>query len=590
MPTMEVLLLLCVVTGTVAFGLALFKAVAPHATRCPVRLLRDAFLDRAGGRTAPSLAFAVGLVACAWRILDFSGFQNDHYVYLARAQQLLLGDWPVRDFVDPGFPLMYFPSAAAWLLGRGAVGTEVLLVAGAFALAAVLTFLVAYRLSGSMLIAVAAALFEVLITPRTYNYPKILIYVAAAYGILAVAESPSRRRLLLLGALTAVAFLFRHDHGLYVGIAGTVTVVLATARLGWPAALSHVGIYAGATALLVSPWLIFVQYHQGLFEYFASGIAFSRTEAERNGGPLLFVAFGVGADWDESQNAHVWLFYVFRVLPLLCAAVVWHRWRSRRQSWPGEAVAMASLVVLAMFVNAGLLRGNLSVWLPDAVAPAVLLGAWLAPHAWRAAGWNQVARLASRVALVIVLIVSVAALALVGDVYERLGRTGTRAGLRGVTERVAGLWPRLWRSHRDAGLPPSGVSQALMPFFYYLERCTSTDDRLIMTHLYPDVFVMAGRGFAGGHEAYREPFYATTTDQNQMLARLRRESVPFVLLAAWREDEFRGNFEQLAIYIDDRYQPMTSFSVEESEEVRVLVEKRRAAVRVDPETGWPCFK
>jgi hypothetical protein len=30
----------------------------------------------------------------AWRVLSFAGFNNDHYIYLAGAQQMVLGDGP----------------------------------------------------------------------------------------------------------------------------------------------------------------------------------------------------------------------------------------------------------------------------------------------------------------------------------------------------------------------------------------------------------------------------------------------------------------------------------------------------------------
>jgi len=52
-------------------------------------------------------AFAVGLAAFAFRYLTISPIENDHFVMLARAQQALYGDWPVRDFEDPGQPLFY---------------------------------------------------------------------------------------------------------------------------------------------------------------------------------------------------------------------------------------------------------------------------------------------------------------------------------------------------------------------------------------------------------------------------------------------------------------------------------------------------
>ena len=53
-------------------------------------------------------AFAATL---GWRFVTFTGFTNDHYVHLALAQQLLMGERPVRDFIDSGWPLTYLLSA-----------------------------------------------------------------------------------------------------------------------------------------------------------------------------------------------------------------------------------------------------------------------------------------------------------------------------------------------------------------------------------------------------------------------------------------------------------------------------------------------
>ena len=49
-----------------------------------------------------------------WRFLTFTGFSNDHYAHLALAQQMLLGEHPIRDFSDPGWPLTYVVSALGW--------------------------------------------------------------------------------------------------------------------------------------------------------------------------------------------------------------------------------------------------------------------------------------------------------------------------------------------------------------------------------------------------------------------------------------------------------------------------------------------
>ena len=53
-----------------------------------------------------SLAVALALVVGAFRFLSISGFNNDHYVHFAAGQQISMGEWPSRDFVELGLPLM----------------------------------------------------------------------------------------------------------------------------------------------------------------------------------------------------------------------------------------------------------------------------------------------------------------------------------------------------------------------------------------------------------------------------------------------------------------------------------------------------
>jgi hypothetical protein len=71
---------------------------------------------------------AVALVIFVWSFLyryndpegSVAGLHDDHYFYLARGWQMLFGDLPDRDFVDPGAPLTFAIEAAVqWLLGRG---------------------------------------------------------------------------------------------------------------------------------------------------------------------------------------------------------------------------------------------------------------------------------------------------------------------------------------------------------------------------------------------------------------------------------------------------------------------------------------
>src|SRR5881628_435045 len=139
-------------------------------------LARSARPDRRGDVVA---ATALGIVAFLYRYLTFTEFSNDHYVNLSRAQQWLLGDWPVRDFVDPGMPLTYALSAVVQWMSGPSLHAELLLIAAAFAAATVLTYVAAARVSGSIWLGVLAALVTLIVYPVSYSYPKLLPYAAA---------------------------------------------------------------------------------------------------------------------------------------------------------------------------------------------------------------------------------------------------------------------------------------------------------------------------------------------------------------------------------------------------------------------------
>jgi hypothetical protein len=623
------------------------------------------------------------VLAMAWRLLAFSGFTNDHYIHLARAQQMMLGDWPVRDFVDPGMPLMYLLSAAAWKIGGGTIGAEVLLVALAFAAGTACTFMAARWLAGSTWLAAALTLLVILIWPRSYSYPKVLLYGAAVWAIVAAVDRPAAWRRAMLAALTAVAFLFRHDHGVYIGAAAAFAVALDGWRLGLSTAMRRLASFAVTSFVLVSPWLAYVSYEQGLVDYFASGIGFSRAEAETTmlrGLPRLQVDAGQEllslrpparpvaniewtADVDEStrrglearyglepaldggagdyhmrspspelvraladdphvkgssglgrveswsgleralawvsparihvgdglrlrDNSYVWLFYVFYALPFAAAVVVWRRSALGRLSGAAP-IAVGALIVLALAANAGLIRGNLSVWLPDAIVPAVLLMAWLLPIAWRLP--LGLRRVAARVAVAVIMAGTVVATAQVGDFREQFDRTDVLLGPEGFRARLDALASTMRLRHDEPASGPSGVAKGLTPFFRYMQRCTSAQDRFLMSWSYPDVFLAAGRGFAGGHVAMMDPFYTSTEEQTRTLERLRRESVPFMLIFLDREHSFHEYYPLLAAFLAERYEPMTDVPVAETKGVRVYVEKNRLSRRTDAETGWPCF-
>jgi hypothetical protein len=626
-------------------------------------------------------AVVVFVATVVWRFLTFTGFTNDHYAHLALAQQFLFGDRPIRDFADPGWPLMYLLSAAAWLLAGNSMAVEWALTTTALALASACTVTAAFRLSGSLTIAVLVAVLEVVIYPRTYSYPKLLPYALSAAAMIALAATPSLRRLLLLSAVIAVAFLLRHDHGLFIGIASAVFVALASGTEGWRMAARRTAILTAGTAMFLLPWILYVAFNGGLIPYFETALEFARRETAATvlpswprfqlvqGKPLLGLRppdrplaqvqwapdtpeavrqtlerrYGLQyvRDSDDARfyhvddttaenlkalagdphvagttglgrvsqpawrarlaalsplrlesglqgeaNAEAWLFWLFWTLPVLCLAIGARRLFGAQERWRGEVAVVLALAVMAMLVDSVFLRKILAERLSDAIVPAALLGAWALGLPW-AGHWRQrpVKRLAQAASIILV-IVSAIAIGQVSTLGERYAYAGIGGGADGIRRHAVQVTNLLRLSHRQAA--PSRYAHALVPFFEYLDRCTSRSDRLIVTGEFPDVVVASGHPFASDGVVFGS-WYSSSAHQARTLELLRLRPALFAIHMSGY-DRFRERFTLIDEYIRQEYQLMGEVPVEGGDTIRILVHANRRVLVMDSKTGWPCFR
>jgi hypothetical protein len=525
------------------------------------------------------------------------------------------------------------------------------------------------------------AALEIVIYPRTYSYPKIVAYAVAACVMAALAARPSRGRIVLMAAVIAAAFLLRHDHGLYIGVASAVCLSLGSRRDGRAPMLRRVAELTAATAAFLLPWIVFVTLNGGLPAYFETALEFARAEANASnlrswprltlvpGQPLIGLTppdrplvqvqwrpdtdealrrtleerYGLelvregdegvfyrvidtsaenletlGDDphvvgttglgrvsrpaWREllatlsplriapalhsAANADAWLFWLFWGLPVVAAAALAVGARRRDERWPGEIPLVAALILVAVFVNAGFLRDILRTRFSDAIVPPALLGAWLLGLCW-VAHWKRTSwQRAARVLTIAVLIITGASMTTIAETGERLALTGMDEGLPGLRARASAVSDLLARPHRQTLAPPSRQAAALMPFFAYLDRCTSTRDRIIVTGEFPDLVVLSGRAFASDGAVFGA-WYSSAARQDRTLARLRERPALFVLLMDARA--FRTRFPQIAAYVDDAYETMTEVPVGGTEPVPILALRSRRSTGIDTVTGWPCF-
>lgn len=530
-------------------------------------------------------ASAMCLTAVLWQFLTYNGFPNDHYFHVARARQMLLGEWPVRDFVDPGAPLQYVISAASrWLFGDIAAA-ELVVVAFGVAVGAAATVVCASWLARSVIVAVGVALLEILASPRSYSYPKMLLYGLAGCLIVAITVHASRARVVMAGVLTATAFLMRHDHGLFIGVACATAIVLSAADVA--DAARRFGLFAAVVAVLLAPWAAWVQYYQGLVPYFQMGIAVSRREADISllrDLPQLQFSAGLTSD-----NLLAWLYYVFWILPCVCVLLALWRRVTRREQWSGESVAIWAIAVMAVALDATFLRNPLATRLADATVPAALLGAWLLGLVWSMKSSLLIA-LSARAAAAVVVACTLVAIWGLGDVNGKLDEVGAfEDDLEHVQQHTAATVAALTIAEVDLRKHPSRVSAALVPFLRYVNRCTEATDRLLVSGPYPEIFVYARRGFAGGHIAFLEAFYHSDNDQQLTLRRIERQSVPFVVLPLDNQDAFAGSFPKVLAHVTAAYELLADIPADGLKGIRIMVERARKPIGTDSETGWPCF-
>ncbi len=205
------------------------------------------------GASIPTGVFA-GTFLFRWVTLDFD---NDYFMHVAWAAEMLRGEWPVRDFVEPGFILQTFVSYAGLRAGGYQLAWEGAAASALIALSATFVYLTCRRIGIPRGLALLAVVLAVASYPRLYAYPKAVVYPAALWAMAVYIGGPTRRALLLLSAITAAAFLFRHDHGVWIGIvmtAGLLIVHGTDLRAGAKAAAR----YAFVAVFLVAPWLMWV--------------------------------------------------------------------------------------------------------------------------------------------------------------------------------------------------------------------------------------------------------------------------------------------------------------------------------------------
>jgi hypothetical protein len=475
-------------------------------------------------------------VVVAYRFLSFEYVTNDHFTYLTFAHQTALGDLPVRDYDDPGFPLMIALSAAAMRIGGMTLLPEVAMTSAMFALAACITWRTATTVTRLPLLAFAATMLQVVAYPRPYSYPKILVPACAVPLFFFYARRPTRMWLAILALLTEIALLLRHDLAAYAGVA---TLFLLVFVHGWTRAfVERAAFYAALCVLLTVPYAAYLLTF-GLEAHLAAAFGFSQSEVTRTAG------------WMSVLTSGSPLALAMVMLPVVTLAwLVIDRWRSGR--WSDDAPAIAASSLLMATITTGMLRDTTPARLADVFGAAPVLVAWLGAQAIVSArrlrsGALRLAALTTLAALGIALMVATAQF---GDLRHYLleARTDEWRSFKSHAVRQTSLlseWP--WPGKYQRG--------ALEPLARYINRCTSRTQSILVVGYLPQLPVIARRPFAGGHSWLLPGYFTSASDQERMAKRLAERPPAIVVIQPEDATNLAADWPAIAKTLPDYREP-----------------------------------
>lgn len=526
------------------------------------------------------LLLVAALTAVVLVVAAQSQIYDTNFYLLGEATSLLAGDHPYRDFFEWGAPLAAYLSAGMQVVvGYRLIGEFLtqwtFIVAGV-----VISFHLGLRLSRSIaasLVMFAITLVILAYTP-TYHYSKLFFFPATVWLAWRYLDRPGPFRSAVFGATTAVAFLFRHDYGVYIGFAAVAAFALA--RVAVPetrrvkSILADGGAYAAAVAIVLAPWLVVVQMNEGLVDYVGLRIVQYERPSDRFVYEALLRLDPVGAltSWlraptsgRAAENGAVWLRQMALVVPiLLLSSAALQLWRSRRRSEVVQpdtwrmALAGAFLVVVA----SALYRE------PAYVAVAAPLTAALAARYLVGTGRAQ-----RGCAIGLLFLAGVAAIAWTQD--SPLFRPSE------IPRSVSEAFGRLLASPPM----PAESSGTPSPLLQYLRDCSAPGDRLLVTGSTPfQVNYYARRPIAGGHLFWRQRWRSDPAREQQSMKLLLRQSVPFAFSTNDPVlDDFKA-YPRIREYLVKNYVEL------EGSRGRLLVDTRRQPTGTFGSTGFPCFR
>jgi hypothetical protein len=522
---------------------------------------------------------------------------DTNFYSLWQSTALLAGDHPYRDFFEWGIPLQVGVSALAQIVLGPRLLSEFLVQWVGIVIGIGLTFLMACRLS-NIPAALTTTLVSVLVVvaTSTYHYPKFLFYPLALCVGWRYFNAPGLARAAVVGVVTALAFLFRHDHGVYAGLAAALTlgatVLSGRGPGGWRRLCAHVGAYVGSAALCILPWALLVQTGEGLSQYLTRRFAFYSGVTSVSG------QFFQGSPFRKLLSTHplsrlpgqeaglLSLQQVALVIPLLLVAVI--AFDARQRDGDGHRITPQGWLTLSAALFLIILDNQLFREPSYAlmVIPLTLaLGSQLLVRGWVArVGFSAI------LAITVAGVLGVVRDTPLGRPHELLTERVPRAfaqllampPIDAFVSRVAA--EQQLAEHGGDAWNLGTLTEGRHPLLRYLHDCTTAEDRVWLTGSTPfHVAYLIERRIAGGHIFWHQGWRSDPEGEAESLGLLRSTSVPFFFSA---NDPL---LDDLKLYPRIREHVLRFYDEVPGTDGHLFVERARRPTGVFGPARFPCF-
>jgi hypothetical protein len=420
---------------------------------------------------------------------------------------------------------------------------------------------------------------------KLYGYSKVLVFAVVAALFVRFVREPSRARAAQIGGWCAVAFLFRHDHLVYLVVPVVVLMMVGTPR--WRDAIDRLAVCALTVVVLLALPIYSIHHYVGLGSYVETARSLVSQEAERT--TFHWPHFspapgGFSAFLSTEGNAIAFLYDLSVAIPIVALLALIGSPRAKGLDSRQTRAVIASLAVLALLLDRFFLRNNLGARFGDLGAPVVILAAWLP---WRFAEGAPWRRGAVWTVAAIVLVLTLQALDTTGSVWRELDTTGLSDSVKKIGRRVVAVTSDLGAWPRPEDVPPDAEPNIVE----YVRLCTAPTDRVLVVADSPEILALAGRAFAGGQPTFRPGFYRLESDQRETLERLRHQSVPVVVLGDQESyyTHFVPQFRLIHEYVMATYERAGTLAAPAGPAVQVFTRRAQHTSQSYRTTGLPCF-